>query len=186
MAGEWTHIVPGTFGGGVFTNLLFYCQPTGAAETYRVFRPGELIRADHHTWESRLRFIIPGLYTDSGETELVLYRGIGRHGELDFHLANGDTRQFGTRPDWTSIVPGQFSNNWHTELLLYNQTLGLLMCRMPTMAPGGFILRKGMVARFKRGWTRLVPGRFNTYPYTNIFCYQYGTGAAEIYALVPW
>ena len=132
----WSVIVPGHFSNSAYTDLLFY-DPTGdsgVAELYHTSQNGfdDYAYASYSNWLTTWSLIIPGHFSDSSYTDLLLY---DRSGDLGvgafFHTnQNGfDEYAYGNftnwRTTWSQIVPGRFSNSSYTDLLFYDPGSGL-------------------------------------------------------------
>lgn len=161
----WTHIVPGNFGGGGSTDLLFYDAATGVGEFYTVGGGQLTLMRQNTDWRRGWTQIIPGNFGGSGLTDLLFYDAASGTGE--FYTTNqGNMRLLHQytdwRTSWTRIVPGDFdvSGSFHdayagkTSLMFYDAAAGT----------GEFYaVEQGHIRLFKRydnwrtDWTNVIP-----------------------------
>ena len=130
---SWTHIIPGNFGGGGLTDLLFYEGSTGRAEFYindgnAQFRNIKAIEPGG--WKPGTSHIIPGNFGGDGLTDLLFYSV--SEGSAAFYVNEGNANiklirkveAGGWRTSWTYIVPGNFGGSGLTDLLFYEGSTG--------------------------------------------------------------
>jgi hypothetical protein len=71
---DWTHIIPGNFTGGPYTDLLFYAADTGTGDFWQTDGAGGMARIASHTdWNTNWTHIIPGNFTGGPYTDLLFY-----------------------------------------------------------------------------------------------------------------
>ena len=127
---SWTHIIPGNFGGGSLTDLLFYEGSTGSAEFYVNDGEAQMRRVQAigpGGWNKGIKHIIPGNFGGSELTDLLFYNS--DKGSAAFYVNDGDARmkllqainENGWRKTWAKIIPGSFGGNTYTDLMFYEQ-----------------------------------------------------------------
>ncbi len=181
----WTHIIPGNFSGGAFSDLLFYNRAGGYGEFWHTDGKGGISRLgqQHSGWRTSWMVIIPGKFSDSPYTDLLFYDQAAGTGEFyrtdgkgNISLIKSNTNW---RKTWAMIIPGKFSNGKYTDLLFYE----------PSSGTGDFWVTdgKGDVARiggatdWRHDWTMIVPGNFSGGPYTDLLFYEASTGTGEFW-----
>jgi hypothetical protein len=123
----WTHIVPGRFGGGQYTNFLFYNAATGEASFYSSDGAGNLLPLKDVIWNANHSLIVGGLFGGI-ETDLVFYEATNNtiavflEYQRDLNPLSAGDLPTGI---WTHIVPGIYSNSGYTDLLLYDVASGV-------------------------------------------------------------
>jgi hypothetical protein len=113
-----THIVPGSFGGGGNTNLLFLDGATGSA-TFRNFDGNKWVSLEDFSWQRSWDLLIPGNFwmadpaedqpfPDGGFTDFVLYDRTSGYGEIYAHEPPDPTpiEPFAGYVSSGSILPG--------------------------------------------------------------------------------
>lgn len=72
---SWKQIVPGTFGGNTYTDLLFYDATTGEGEFYTTDGSGNISDLKKLSgWRKTWKQIIPGNFGGSDYTDLLFYK----------------------------------------------------------------------------------------------------------------
>lgn len=103
----WTQIVPGIFGGGGITDLLFYEGSTGTAEFWSLGLDGSFAHFNTAALPANLTQIIPGKFSGSGGTDLLLYDAKAGTGQF-FTVKQGTLHtlfnELGWRDSWKQIV----------------------------------------------------------------------------------
>jgi hypothetical protein len=123
----WTHIVPGSFGGGQFTNFLFYNSNTGEASFFSSDGNGNLSLITDSSWSGSHTLIVPGLLGGL-ETDLMIYDAASSQiAVLLEWQGNVIPLQAGDLPIgvWTHVVPGIYSDSGYTDLLFYDLDSGI-------------------------------------------------------------
>ncbi|WP_439026792.1 hypothetical protein [Haloarchaeobius sp. DT45] len=132
----WDAILPGDFGEGWRTDLLFYDRESGTGEFFATkqdsggfFDPSPSVLylkplQTHTGWQRNWDSIVPGDFGGDGHTDLLFYsreQGLGA-----FYTTDGDggirhlRTHRGWRKTWDQIVPGNFRDDSHTDLLFYD------------------------------------------------------------------
>lgn len=182
--GDWTHIIPGDFGGGGLTDLLFYQASTGVGEFYSVDGVGGLSLLRGYTgWRNSWTHIIPGNFGGDGRTDLLFYDASDGTGEFYVARGPGDIVQLSVhsywRNSWTQIVPGSFGGSGFTDLLFYDAGAG----------EGEFYaVDQGQMSMirshsgWRNTWTQIVPGNFGGSGATDLLFYDANDGIGDFYS----
>jgi hypothetical protein len=98
---NWTHIVPGRFGGHGFSDLLFYQASTGTAELWAVRGRVEinLIRS-HSGLPQDWSHIVAGNFGGGRQSDVLFYSASRRTAEIHSCDGNGGLRLINTIPNW--------------------------------------------------------------------------------------
>jgi thiol-activated cytolysin len=177
----WDVIVPGKFGGGSHTDLLFYNRDGGEAKFHTTDGAGNLTLLKRDAWNKGIDLIVPGNFGSNDYTDLMMY---GREeGAIYFYTTRG-TGQIhhlhgaeGARKSWHSIVPGKFGGNAYTDLFFYDRTVGEGVF-YATNGNGTMTYLAGH--RMSKDWDIIVPGRFGGSGHTDLLFYRRRDGRAKI------
>ena len=118
-----------------------------------------------HSWTH----IVPGNFSDSGFSDLLLYDQ--NAGIAGFFASNGagEMQLLGSYTDWSQswahIVPLSFSGGRFTDLLLYDQVAGVAAF-ITTDGAGGFAIIR-TYDDWRNSWDLIVPGHFSGDAYPN-------------------
>ena len=182
---DWTHIIPGHFGGKGLTDLLFYEASTGTAQFYTVDGIGGIsLLSEHSGWRTTWNHIIPGSFGGDGRTDLLFYDASTGTGE--FYITNGPGQikllnsHTNWRRSWTLIVPGNFGGSALTDLLFYEAATGTGEFYSTTALGGITELRRH--ANWRTTWSQIVPGNFGGSGFTDLLFYDAAAGTGEFNA----
>jgi hypothetical protein len=173
----WTHIVPGSFGGGGRTDLFCYDAAAGKAAFFATncAGPPTLIGVECAGLSTTWTRVIPGRFGGGGLTELLCYDAITATAQLFTTTGDGKLTAKGTptgdwRKTWTQIVPGNFGGNANTGLFFYEASTGTTrFCATNGTAP--LTLLGGESTGRPTTWTKVVPADFEPGGLTEILCY---------------
>jgi len=104
----WTQIVPGSFGGGGITDLLFYEGSTGTAEFWALGLDGSLRHFSTANLPANLTQIVAGNFSGSNFTDLLLYdakAGTGQFFTVKQGVLHTLFNELGWRDSWKQIIP---------------------------------------------------------------------------------
>lgn len=110
---NWTHIIPGKFGGKGLTDLLFYDASAGTGQFYTVDGIGGISLLHEYTnWRSSWTHIIPGQFGGNEFTDLLFYEAAT--GTAEFYTTNQGrisvlNKHTNWRTSWTRIVPALYA-----------------------------------------------------------------------------
>ncbi|MBD2463724.1 patatin-like phospholipase family protein [Oscillatoria sp. FACHB-1407] len=182
-ATNWTHIIPGNFGGNGFTDLLFYSSATGVGEFYTTDGSGGMsLLKRYNSWATNWTHIIPGNFGGNGFTDLLFYSSATGVGE--FYTTDGSggmsllKRYNSWATNWTHIISGNFGGNGFTDLLFYSSATGVGEF-YTTDGSGGMSLLKQHNNWL--GWTHIISGNFGGSNFTDLLFYSSATRAGEFF-----
>jgi hypothetical protein len=182
---SWTQIIPGDFGGGGSTDLLFYSASEGVGEFYATDGQGNINHLrTHEGWRQSWDLIIPGNFGGSGRTDLLFYDATAGQGE--FYTTDGQGNisllrtHSGWRRNWAQIIPGDFGGDGRTDLLFYDRDAG--QGEFYTTDGQGGIRQLRLHNGWRRSWTRIIPGSFGGSNRTDLLFYDKDAGQGEFYA----
>jgi hypothetical protein len=112
---DWNLIVPGTFGGSGFTDLLFYRGTLGEGLFVTTNGNGNITDLRQHLgWDRDWDLIVPGNFGRSGFTDLLFYRRSVGEGLFVTTDGNGNITDLRQHTDWDRdwdlIIPGNFGD----------------------------------------------------------------------------
>ncbi|PNG53103.1 MULTISPECIES: hypothetical protein [unclassified Variovorax] len=172
---DWKAIIPGDFGGGGRTDLLFYDAAAGEGAFHTTDGSGGISLLRLHTgWRRDWTAIIPGDFGGSGRTDLLFYDAAA--GEGAFYTTDGSggisllRLHTGWRRDWAAIVPGEFSSSGRTDLLFY-EAAAREGAFYTADANGGISLLR-LNRGWRRDWTAIIPGNFGGSGHTDLLFYD--------------
>ncbi|MEB2777851.1 hypothetical protein SYJ56_21235 [Algoriphagus sp. D3-2-R+10] len=183
---SWFQIIPGSFVGGGYTDLLFYDRVHGEAKVYGSDGKGNITLAKHHkAWAKSWDIIVPGKFLIGPNlTSLFLYDRSKGEAKFLFPDNNGGFKTVknhtGWRKSWDIIVPFDTGGAW-TGLLLYDRTHG----------EGKFFSNDGKgnltlikhYTNWKKNWDIIVPGNFGKNILTNdLLFYRRVVGEAKFFS----
>jgi hypothetical protein len=123
----YTHVIPGKFGGGSYTNFLFYNAATGQASFYNSDGAGNLVPMTELAWNTGQTQVVPGMFGGI-ETDFLFYDAAANSVSVllesggEVYPLNAGELPFGV---WTIIVPGSYSDSGYTDLLFYDVGSGI-------------------------------------------------------------
>lgn len=184
----WQNIVPGQYGGNVYSDLFFYDAAAGEGEFYSNDGSGALTLLKKYsglrtTWKS----IIPGNFGGNRFTDLLFYDPTT--GEGEFYSTDGSgnltllKKHTGWRTSWSVIIPGNFGGNLYTDLLFYDPTTGEGEF-YTTDGRGNLTLLKKHTG-WRTTWSLIVPGNFGGGGLTDLLFYDATAGEGEFYVSTP-
>ena len=187
----WTHIIPGNFGGGKLTDLLFYDGARGSAVFYvnsgnAQMKPVQAIGPGG--WNTGISHIIPGNFGGGELTDLLFYNPL--KGSAAFYVNDGNAQMRAIRlvdpgkwrTSWTHIIPGNFGGGKLTDLLFYEGSTG----SAEFYVNNGNAQMKVIQAIKPGGWNKdikhIIPGNFGKGELTDLLFYNPNKGSAAFYA----
>ncbi|SLM27708.1 exported hypothetical protein [Desulfamplus magnetovallimortis] len=140
---EWDIIVPGHFNGDTITDLLLFkryddldevCKG-GRGDFYATDGSGNLQLLQSYSQWQDWDLIIPGNFTSDGFTDLLFFKREGSWDDLcykdnaDFYATDGSgnmqlLKSYEGWDEWDLIIPGHFTEDEFTDLLLYKRDGG--------------------------------------------------------------
>ena len=172
----------------IYSDLFTYNRSTGVASIYSTDGRGNLSLVKEHTewstkkWDS----IVPGKFSSNSYSDLFTYnRSTGvasiysTDGRGNLSLVKEHT-EWSTKK-WDSIVPGKFSSNSYSDLFTYNRSTGVASI-YSTDGRGNLSLVKEHTEWSTKKWDSIVPGKFSSNSYSDLFTYNRSTGVASIYS----
>jgi len=195
---NWTHIIPGRFGGapGTWSDFLFYDQNSGAAEFYSFSvnntippTPVWTLLKKCNNWDRGFTIIVPGNFGGSsgtGQTDLLFYKGAT--GYAGFYKVYGQANLSQMKfynnwsPNHSIIIAGNFGGSGVTgqsDLLIYNAAIGAAGF-FDVWGQGNINLMKGY-NNWSTTHTIIVPGNFGGIGQTDLLIYDGGTGNAGFF-----
>jgi hypothetical protein len=182
---NWTQIIPGQFGGGTRSDLLFYAPGAVTGQFYTTDDDAKITLLRTHTnWRSTWARIVPGNFGGDGFTDLLFYDNT--NGTAEFYTTDGQgnisllRQHTNFRRTWAQIVPGNFGGNGFTDLVFYD----------PTATTGQFYATDGQggisllrtYTNWRSTWTQIIPGDFGGNGFTDLLFYEAPAGRGEFYS----
>ncbi len=164
---NWDLVVPGTFSGGAYTDLLFYDRTAGTGAFYRLGNQGNLTLFREYTggWRKTWDIIVAGQFGDWPNSGLLFYDRRNKTGE--FYATDGQgtlsllKKNAGTwRATWDLIVPLALSNDYACSLLFYDAESGTGEF-YGVDNQGNIKLLRGFEKQWRTSWRQIVPCQFN-------------------------
>jgi hypothetical protein len=199
----WTHIVPGIFGPGGYTGLLFYDQVSGASQIYDCDGHGHFTLLCASTWLRTWTHIVTGRFVESSPYSAVLfYSATANYVEI-WETSSGalvGSSPYRSYPQfsasgtpWTHLVAGEFQ--WTPMDIAVSPTLTDLYCYDATTGSGE-LFRLGSTAEdptwqlvqtlastdLPRGATSVVAGNFGGFGYTDLMFHDRAGGTLSVYS----
>jgi hypothetical protein len=186
-------IIPGNFGGGNNTDLLFYRRSTGTALFARTDGMGNIPTVkQHNNWDRDWDIIITGHFSPSPYSDLLFYKRSS--GEMLFAStnSNGDVSTFQRYTDqsrnWRLIVPGNFGNfaqgDSFTDLLFYGTTwspaTGWSGTGIFWTTDGSGIGDRLKEHRWSARWSAIIPVEVGLGPLTDLYFYNRTAGGDSV------
>lgn len=187
----WSHIIPGNFGGGSLTDLLFYDESSGDTAIYLNTGDASLSlkrsqKADKAGQKTEWSQIIPGNFAGDSLTDLLYYNK--QDGSFSFYVNNGEglmkELKGVSKGKWEAglhIIPGNFSGGTLSDLILYDPYQGIAKFYENS---GGAKMRPIQtleVGLWGQWLQSIIPGNFGGKSLADLLIYKRSDGSARFY-----